>query len=292
MKWIIVSCNYGRLGNRLHTHANILAWCILNNYSLSNLSFRSYSNFFERQSNNSSDNYFQKKNFLFYLMKNNLIANLLERLILSKKWIRRLSLFLHHVEKDNFSTLEEHELDVIKTNKIIIINTWDIRCPNSLKIVGQNVKNLLKPATLYLQKANSFITHLKKSYSCLVGVHARRGDYKTYLGGKHFHSWESYQKWIMELRSVLEKQGHKKIGFILCSDDTPSKRILNDAFIHFTDFHDFMTDLHVLTLCDLNIGPPSSFGTWISWYGQVPRMEIYKDSRISNLDQFKICSSC
>jgi hypothetical protein len=292
VNWIIVSCNYGRLGNRLHTHANILAWCILNNYSLSNLSFRSYSNFFERQSNNSSDYYFQTKNFLFYLMKNNFIANLFERLILSKKWIRRLSLFLHHVEKDNFSTLEEHELDVIKTNKIIIINTWDIRCPNSLKIAGQTVKNLLQPASLYLQKANSFITHLKKSYNCLVGIHARRGDYENYLEGQHFHSWETYQNWILELKNVLESKGYNKIGFILCSDESPPPLIFNNSFIHFTESNHFMHDLHTLALCDYNIGPPSSFGTWISWYGNVPRLIINKDTKIDNLETFRISNSC
>ena len=36
---IIVYCDYGRIGNRLHTHANALAWCIENNCNLINLSF-------------------------------------------------------------------------------------------------------------------------------------------------------------------------------------------------------------------------------------------------------------
>ena len=33
---LIVYCDYGRLGNRLHSHANALAWCIENNYNLIN----------------------------------------------------------------------------------------------------------------------------------------------------------------------------------------------------------------------------------------------------------------
>ena len=84
VKWIIVSCNYGRLGNRLHTHANILAWCISNDYNLSNLSFRSYSDLFETQRHHSSDSYFKKWNLVFYFMKYNFISNIIERLILSK----------------------------------------------------------------------------------------------------------------------------------------------------------------------------------------------------------------
>jgi hypothetical protein len=212
--------------------------------------------------------------------------------MLSKKWIRRLSLFFHHIEKDNFSALEEHELDLIRTNKIVIINAWDIRCPNSMNLAGQFVRKLLRPASCYTKPANEFINSLKKYYDCIIGIHARRGDYKTYLGGKHFHSWESYQNWIMEIKTVLEKQEHQKIGFILCSDDTAPPWFINDASIHFKDKSHFMKDLHTMTLCDYNIGPPSSFGTWISWYGNVPRLIINKDTKIENLKNFSISSSC
>ena len=292
MKWVIVSCNYGRLGNRLHTHANILAWCILNDYNLSNLSFRSYSELFEKQRHHSSDSYFKNWNLIFYLMKNNFIGNFFERLILSKKWMKRFSFFFHIVEKDNLSTLEEQELDLIKTKKIIIINAWDIRCPNYLKMAGQTVKRLLQPKLCYLKKANSFINHLKNSYNCLVGIHARRGDYKTYLGGKHFHSWESYRNWIMEVKNVLEKQGYNKIGFILCSDEKPPKIIFSECRTHIVEDSHYMTDLSILSSCHFILGPPSSFGTWISWYGNVPRLVLYKNSKTNNIENFKISNFC
>ena len=43
-----------------------------------------------------------------------------------------------------------------------------------------------------------------------------------------------------------------------------------------------------MTLCDYNIGPPSSFGTWISWYGNVPRLIINKDTKIDNLENLAL----
>ena len=46
-KLLIIYCDYGRLGNRLHTHANALAWCIENNYNLINLSFSDYAELFK-----------------------------------------------------------------------------------------------------------------------------------------------------------------------------------------------------------------------------------------------------
>ena len=47
-KLLIIYCDYGRLGNRLHTHANALAWCIENNYNLINLSFSDYAELFKK----------------------------------------------------------------------------------------------------------------------------------------------------------------------------------------------------------------------------------------------------
>ena len=292
MKWIIVSCNYGRLGNRLHTHANILAWCISNDYNLSNLSFRLYSDLFEKQRYHSSDSYFQTKNILFYLMKLDFIRNFIERLILSKKWIRRLSLFCYYIEKDNFSTLEEQELSLLKTDKVIIINAWDIRCPTSLKLVRENVREILRPASCYLNTAKNFISSLKKHYDCLVGIHARRGDYRTYLNGKYYYSWEKYINWISELKTILKDSGYRKICFVLCSDEKPPKSILKAEAIHYEGGQHFITDLHILTLCDYSIGPPSSFGTWVSWYRKVPRLHLEKDTKIRSLDQFSVCSEC
>jgi hypothetical protein len=286
VKWIIVSCNYGRLGNRLHTHANILAWCIANDYNLSNLSFRSYSNLFENQRHHSSDSYFKSRNLVLYLMKLTFICTYIERLILSKKWLRRLSFFFHIIEKDNFSTLKEQELDSIKTNKIIIINAWDIRCPKSMKLVGQLVRKLLRPASCYVKPASDFIKSLIKHYDCLIGIHARRGDYKNYLGGKHFHSWESYKNWIMEVKNVLEKQGYNKIGFVLCSDEKPPKCFQKIEGIHYKGGKHYITDLHILSLCNYNIGPPSSFGTWASWHGKIPRCVLTKDTNIRKLENF------
>ena len=292
MKWVIVSCNYGRLGNRLHTHANILAWSIKNNYNLSNLSFRPYSNLFETQRYNSSDSYFKTRNLLFNLMKLNFISDFLERLILSKKWMRRLSFFVQNIEKDDFIPFEENELDSIKSNKVIIIKAWDIRCPNSIKLVGEIVRKLLRPASYYMEPANDFIINLRKHYDCLVGVHARRGDYIKYLCGKHYHEWDIYLNWINETKIVLKRKGYEKVSFILCSDENPPNKIFCDKATHIAKDTHFVTDLSILSLCDFNLGPPSSFGTWISWYGKVPRFVVQLNTEIDSLEKFCPSTSC
>ena len=39
---LLIQRDYGQLGNRLHTHANALAWCIENQANLVNLSFKEF----------------------------------------------------------------------------------------------------------------------------------------------------------------------------------------------------------------------------------------------------------
>jgi len=47
-----------------------------------------------------------------------------------------------------------------------------------------------------------------------------------------------------------------------------------------------------ISLCDYLMGPPSSFGTWDSWHGDVPRLVVYNNTEITSLEQFEVCSTC
>ena len=76
-KVLVIYCDYGRLGNRLHTHANALAWCIENNYNLINLSFSGYAELFKSSSKHKSCNLQQTKSFLFKSLSSTLFRNFL-----------------------------------------------------------------------------------------------------------------------------------------------------------------------------------------------------------------------
>ena len=83
-----------------------------------------------------------------------------------------------------------------------------------------------------------------------------------------------------------------RVGFLLCSDEKPDYSTFGDLPVSFGDSKSVASDLCSLSLCDYNIGPPSSFGTWLSWHGQVPRLQIGRDTIIESIDQFSICSEC
>jgi hypothetical protein len=292
-KLLVIYCDYGRLGNRLHTHANALAWCIENNYNLINLSFSEYAEFFNNSPKHNSGNLKQNGNFIFKSLSGSLMRKLLRKLLLSDKWLERLAWVINQIKPTNSELLKEEDLcRQINRKKINLIRHWDLNCRNSMEIQQDKLRNYLCPSIKFVVSAKRIIAEMRSKYDCIIGVHARRGDYITYLGGKHYHSWETYLSWANQAKQVLEKYGNKKVGIAICSDEIPSSSTLTDEDVYFSSSNGIMVDIHLLSLCDYNLGPPSSFGTWISWYGNVPRLIINKETKIDNLENFAISNIC
>ena len=293
LKILLIYCDYGRLGNRLHTHANALAWCIENNYSLINLSFSEYAGLFKKSPKHNSGNLHQNENFIFKSLSSRLFRNFLRKLLLSGKWLERLEWIFNQIRPTNNEALLESDLSLqIKPNKINLIRHWDISSSNSIKFQQHKIRNYLSPNKKFVVSAEKIITDLRSNYDCIVGIHARRGDYATYLDGIHYHSWESYLNWGNETKKALEFSGKKNVGIVICSDEVPPTSITKRQSVHFSSSNEIMIDINLLSRCDYNLGPPSSFGTWVSWFGKVPRLVVHNNTEITSLGQFKVCTTC
>ena len=292
-KLLIIYCDYGRLGNRLHTHANALAWCIENNYNLINLSFSDYAELFRNSPNHKFGKLQLTNNFLFKLFSISLLRSFLRRLLLSDKWMERLACIFNQIRPAKNEALLESDLSrQIKQNKINLIKYWDISCRNSINIHQHKLRTYLRPNKRFVVTAEKIIDELRSKYECVVGVHARRGDYSAYLDGIHYHSWESYLDWANQTKQVLEKSGKKNVGIVICSDEVPPSTVSKNKDVYFNSSNETMIDIHLLSLCDYNLGPPSSFGTWISWFGKVPRFVVYNNTEVTSLEHFEVCTTC
>ena len=292
LRILLIYCDYGRLGNRLHTHANALAWCIEHNYNLINLSFSEYADLFKSSPKYKFGKLQITNNFLFKLFSISLLRSFLTRLLLSDKWMKRLAFIFNQIRPNKNEALLESDLNLqIKQNKINLIKYWDISCRNSINIHQHKLRDYLRPNKRFVITAEKIIDELRLKYECVVGVHARRGDYSTYLDGIHYHSWESYLHWANQTKQVLEDSGKKNVGIVICSDEVPPSTVSKNKDVYLNSSNEVMIDIHLLSLCDYNLGPPSSFGTWISWFGKIPRLTVYNNTEIDSLEQFEVCST-
>ena len=248
---------------------------------------------FLRKFFNNSGNFHQNKNFLFKTLSSRLLKNFLRKLFLSDKWLERLSFLINQISPSSSGLLQESDLSrQINQKKINLIKDWDICCSNSIQIHQSKIRHYLLPSKRFVASAEKIIFNLRSKYEYIVGVHARRGDYINYLGGIHYHSWESYLHWANQTKQILEKLGKKNVGIVICSDELPPASIQKKKSIHFCLSKEFMVDIHLLSLCNYNLGPPSSFGTWVSWFGKIPRLVLYNNTEITSLEQFGVSSTC
>jgi hypothetical protein len=295
-RWMILQRDYGQLGNRLHTHANAIAWSFENKLNLINLSFFEYADCFCLWNGKPIHSLVPNKTIFSFFLRISNQGNLLDRICRSDKWLKRACKIFKVYKKDDHQTIGEEELHELfedePKKRFTLVRAWNLNCPSLVTKHQNEIREIFTPKREFTENAHLEITKLRKKYDCLVGVHARRGDYKEYLGGIHFHSWDSYRNWISQAKDLMEENGCKNVGFLLCSDDNATPSVFADLPVHFMGEKSVMTDLHALSLCDYNIGPPSSFGTWLSWYGKVPRLHLEEDLNIESLDQFSVCTGC
>ena len=129
LRILLIYCDYGRLGNRLHTHANALAWCIENNYNLINLSFNEYAPLFKSSSKHKSGNLHQTNSILFKSFSSSLFRNILRRLLLSDKLLDRLTWIVNQIRPTDEEVLRETDLNrQINQKKINLVKYWDVSC--------------------------------------------------------------------------------------------------------------------------------------------------------------------
>jgi len=286
--WLILKRDYGQLGNRLHTHANALAFAIEHNLNFLNLSFTETSKEFSRKNYTTQDRYLPQASILGSFLSSTKIVSVLQRLSLSDRLLRKLGGRLKVIERNDDETLEEHDLlNELKSSnsvRIFLLRAWDVKCPQALEKHATQIRERLAPSS-ETKKVISDLLGSIPPHIFLVGLHIRRGDYAKWLDGQHYHSWEQYAEWLKQTHNILLRQGHKAT-YLLCSEESPPSDIFASLPI-IAGQRKPMTDLYALASCKLLLGPPSSFGSWASFYGKVPRVVLQAGDIVSNIPSIK-----
>lgn len=111
----------------------------------------------------------------------------------------------------------------------------------------------------------------KKNNEIRLGVHIRRGDYKTWHNGKYYFEDDVYQDYIQQFQSLFPD---KQLTVYICSNDPALDKQfyrdhLKDAAIVFPQGGQ-EDDLCLLSECDYLIGAPSTFSLVAAMYHDLP----------------------
>ena len=121
-----------------------------------------------------------------------------------------------------------------------------------------------------VSKVDTVIGKMKNECT-VVGVHIRRGDYKTYETTHPLQRPDYYNNAMNKIKDV-----HPDAKFVLCTDDFESvqSEFNMDDFVYANSTDELM-DMCVLSKCDHLIGCNSSFSWWSSYFNTNDGMHIF-----------------
>lgn len=166
-------------------------------------------------------------------------------------------------------------LKAFDKNNCVYAGGWAFRVPDLVEKHGIELrkKYTLKPDLYSENKFVKKINNYKSGGYILVGVHLRRGDYKTWKKGKYYYGDEVYKRQMDSISKQLNDIGYQKIAFILFSNEplnfteNPNLLISKEAWY---------IDHHIMAQCDYLIGPPSTFTLWASTVGNAKLFHIFE----------------
>lgn len=182
---------------------------------------------------------------------------------------------------------------VFLKNRVRVINTWDSRFSNTVNSTHVKViSDLFRPDLNNIPPSlSTLLMHTKSDCKVVVGVHARRGDYDKFCGGKYFYTENEYLLILEKVKICISehlKINHEKIATILCSNEKNflHKKIdnINRDFISTSATIDHL----LLSQCEYIIGPPSTFSVWSAFIGSAKLLHVVNPYDSIKIDDFKI----
>jgi len=169
-----------------------------------------------------------------------------------------------------------------------LLGGWAIR---SWPLVAQrrhDVLDRMRPAPAIAESAARLVTLARADCDMLIGVHVRRGDYRTYRNGQFFYEPSQYVRWMHQMR---ERHAHRgRVGFLVCSDENLTQTDFQGLQVRTAwDFESILPPLRdnaALAMCDLLIAPPSTFALWAAFSGGIPMLALTSAAQDAGSEPF------
>ena len=153
---------------------------------------------------------------------------------------------------------------------------------NYYPLIWKDIRDLFVPNMDVTERIDVLFENLRRdSNSKIVGVHIRRGDYRTFCEGRFYYSDTEIDVFMSQICDIF---GNETRFFI------SSNEAISDLFCkkyHIVDCCNSkpVEDMYCLSKCDYIIGPYSSFSSWASFYNNVPYCRMKRGFKIK-IDNF------
>lgn len=187
----------------------------------------------------------------------------------------------------NFSEWEKEcwpKSILIKKNVLVFSGSWSVNKDNDVFLKNKEyIVNLFKPDEQCIREVDAVFSELRRNYDLVIGLHVRRGDYKTFIDGRYYFDDLTYANFVRQL--VAQMPGRRVVTYI-ASNEAIDMASFDGLAIHYVPNSSPLTDLESLGRCDYILGPPSTFSMWASFVGDKSLLFLMNKNTKVNLAEF------
>jgi len=189
----------------------------------------------------------------------------------------------HDGSEEDYDLCGEEFAGILAGHRLVVAKGWKFRAHAALKSRREDVVRLFTPHSGIRAEVERHIARARSDCDILVGLHVRRGDYATWLGGKFFYGLDAYAAWLKAAGALWPE---KKVSFVVCSNENVDDLLGLPGISASAGPGAPITDLYALAACDFLIGPPSTFTLWASYYGGAPLHMLMEKDQTLHLEGF------
>jgi hypothetical protein len=278
---------YGQLGNRLRRTAHLIAASLEHGHTLVDLSFAEYADEFESTRHDLLCRFPARRGLLphprWLRAAVDRLATLALRIVrLFPVFGSLLRVVVWRDVESEYRMDSQEFADLASRTRMLLLEGWMFRTSAVQRHVDV-IRAHFAPARHHAEKIEALVAGLRARADLVVGVHVRRGDYASFLGGRYFWPVSAYADLM---RRVMVLFPGRRIVFLVCSDQPLDLAAFDDLPCAAGTDH-AVSDLYALARCDYLLGPPSTFTVWASFYGRVPLWSPQRPNDEATLDAFE-----
>ncbi len=274
---IVSFFRYGRLGNRLFSFSNLIAFSEMHKVPIVMPSFADYGRHFPYFERNRCCAYgfAQKERPSVLGISLIFVGSKLGFVPTVRFWEGR---YVYFDREDS----DDARVREMASAPVVVFEGWDFCSREAIRTTREVLVTVFRPREEVLTGVHNLTASMRERADVLVGVHVRWGDYR---GTDKFFSLTDYVERMRDIRALLLP---RKAAFLVFSpEEVPTERLPEDSFVC---SRNAISDMYSLAGCDYLVGPPSTFSMWASYYGGHPLFVMRPGERFRELSAGKMAT--
>jgi len=148
--------------------------------------------------------------------------------------------------------------------RVRYVEGWAFRSPETVEKYASYWRKKYEPRfpSAVLERLGAEV----HGFDVVLGVHMRRRDYKTWMGGRYLFSQAQYRAWTDQFVAL---HPGVKLKVLLFSEEPVDQELFSSLTVPwYASTGTVAEDYWLMTRCHVLLGPPSTFTLWASFLGK------------------------